>query len=165
MVESITVEHQWNNTDGKTEVFRGKPAPLPLCPPEILHGQAWYWIWASKVKEWWLITWSMAQHLKWDGKIVMNVLWDHGRRQSQHVHGYRPSTCVNREVKCGQSPILVCPVFIQYFAVGCKRIIWYLAGTEIFSPTTITSRPTLWPACLLSAEHQQYQCIFLLGVK
>jgi hypothetical protein len=154
-----SVEWYWQ---GKTKVLRGKPAPLPLCPPEILHGQAWYWIEASKVKDWWLTTWSMTQHLKWDGKIVINVLWGHGMRQLRHVHGYRPSTCVNREEKHGQSHILVCPVFIQYLAVGCVRIIWYLAGAEIFFLTTITSRPTLWPT---SSEHQKYRCIFLLGVK
>ena len=112
------------------------------------------------MKDWWLTTWSMAQHLKWDGKIVMNVLWGHGRRQSQHVHGYRPSTCMKREERHGLSHILLCPVFIQYLAVGCVRIIWYLAGAEIFFLTTITSQPT----CLLSSEHQQYQHIFLLGV-
>jgi hypothetical protein len=31
-------EHPWNETDGKTKVFREKPVPVSLRPPHIPHG-------------------------------------------------------------------------------------------------------------------------------
>jgi hypothetical protein len=31
-------EQWWNDTDGKTEEFKDKPVPVPLCPPQIPYG-------------------------------------------------------------------------------------------------------------------------------
>jgi hypothetical protein len=28
----MNMEHQWNDTDGKTDILGEKPAPMPLCP-------------------------------------------------------------------------------------------------------------------------------------
>jgi hypothetical protein len=37
----MSMEHLWNDTDGKTEVLREKPVPVTLCPTQIQHGLAW----------------------------------------------------------------------------------------------------------------------------
>jgi hypothetical protein len=36
----MSMGHWWNDTDRRKPVG-GKPVPMPLCPPEILHGPAW----------------------------------------------------------------------------------------------------------------------------
>ena len=33
-------EHWWNDRQRKTKVLEEKPVPVPLCPPQIPHGQA-----------------------------------------------------------------------------------------------------------------------------
>jgi hypothetical protein len=32
------MELQWKVIDGKTEELGEEPVPVPLCPPQILHG-------------------------------------------------------------------------------------------------------------------------------
>jgi hypothetical protein len=34
----MSMEHQWNDTDGKAKVLRLKPVPVLICPPQIPHG-------------------------------------------------------------------------------------------------------------------------------
>jgi len=36
----MSVKNWWNDIS-ETEVFVGKPVPLPLCGPKIPHGLAW----------------------------------------------------------------------------------------------------------------------------
>jgi hypothetical protein len=33
----LSLKHWWNDTGGKTEAFGEKPAPVSLCPPQILR--------------------------------------------------------------------------------------------------------------------------------
>jgi hypothetical protein len=40
---------------------RRKPAPAPLCPPQITHDQTRAWTWAAAVGSQWLSAWAMAQ--------------------------------------------------------------------------------------------------------
>ena len=41
MNEWMSVEHWWNDNDGKTEVLTEKLVPEPLHSSEIPHRQAW----------------------------------------------------------------------------------------------------------------------------
>jgi hypothetical protein len=34
----MSVEHWWNDADGKTEVLGEKCFPVPICVPEMSHG-------------------------------------------------------------------------------------------------------------------------------
>jgi hypothetical protein len=51
------VEWYWQ---GKTEVSGEKPVPMPLCPPQILHGLTRDRTRASMVGGQWLTAWAMA---------------------------------------------------------------------------------------------------------
>jgi hypothetical protein len=56
------VEHQGNkNRQGKTEVLREKPVPVPLCPPQIPHGLTQDQSPASEVGGWKLTTSAIPQ--------------------------------------------------------------------------------------------------------
>jgi hypothetical protein len=52
------VEWQWQ---GKTEELREKPVPVPLCPPQILHGLTHAWNHDSEVTGRRLTAWTTAQ--------------------------------------------------------------------------------------------------------
>jgi hypothetical protein len=60
----VSMESHSGIFDGKTEDLREKPVPVPLCPPQIPHGLAWVWTWASGVRGWWLTVRAMAQPKK-----------------------------------------------------------------------------------------------------
>jgi hypothetical protein len=32
---NVSMEHWWSDFDGKNEVLKEKPVPVPLCPPQI----------------------------------------------------------------------------------------------------------------------------------
>jgi hypothetical protein len=53
-----TVEWYWQ---GKTEELGENPVPVPMCPPEIPHGQTQAWTWASAVRGRLLTAWAMAR--------------------------------------------------------------------------------------------------------
>jgi hypothetical protein len=38
-----------------------KPAPVPLCPPQIPLDLTWAWTWAAMEGSQWLTTWTMAR--------------------------------------------------------------------------------------------------------
>jgi hypothetical protein len=48
---------------GKTEVLGGKPAPMPLCPPQIPHDLTWARTRAAAVGNRRLTAWAMARPL------------------------------------------------------------------------------------------------------
>ena len=52
------VEWHWQ---GRTEVLRYKPVPLPLCPPQISHGLTWDWTRTSAVGDRLLSAWAKAR--------------------------------------------------------------------------------------------------------
>jgi hypothetical protein len=55
---------QWNDMErGKTEEFRQKPVPVPLCPLQIPHWLTRAQTRSSIVRGWWLTAWAMAQPL------------------------------------------------------------------------------------------------------
>jgi hypothetical protein len=53
----MSMEHQGNNTDGKTKVLREETVPMPLCLPQIPLWLAWDWTWASAVWDLWQSEW------------------------------------------------------------------------------------------------------------
>ena len=49
MYMMMSVEHWWNDSGKKKLAYleakrKKKPVPVPLCPPQISGGPAWYWI-------------------------------------------------------------------------------------------------------------------------
>jgi hypothetical protein len=60
--DGAPVEWNWHV---KTEVLAEKPAPVPLCPPQIPHGLTWDRTRASAVGGRWLTAWAMARPLGW----------------------------------------------------------------------------------------------------
>jgi hypothetical protein len=48
----------------KTELLRKTPVQVSLFPPQIQHGLAWNWIWASSVGVSWLTTCAVAQPIQ-----------------------------------------------------------------------------------------------------
>jgi hypothetical protein len=48
--EWMSMEHRWNELHGKTEVLKEKLIPIPLCPPQFLHGLVWNIFCASTVR-------------------------------------------------------------------------------------------------------------------
>jgi hypothetical protein len=55
---------EWNG-QGKTEVLWEKPVPVPLCPPQILHGPTRDRTRASVVRGRRLTAWAMARPTCW----------------------------------------------------------------------------------------------------
>jgi len=47
----------------KIEVLREKPVPVPLCSPQIPHKLAWYWPWASEIKDRRITAWTAHSFL------------------------------------------------------------------------------------------------------
>jgi hypothetical protein len=54
----VAVEWNWQ---GKTEVLEEKPAPVPLCPPQITHGLTGDQTRASAVRGRRLTAWAIAR--------------------------------------------------------------------------------------------------------
>lgn len=48
-------KHRWNDN------WQERPAPEPVCPPQILRGQLWDLTWAFTVRSWWLTACFMLQ--------------------------------------------------------------------------------------------------------
>jgi len=57
----MDVECWWMTLKMKPEICWDKHVPVPLCPPQIPHGPAWHWIWASTMRSWQLTAWVMAR--------------------------------------------------------------------------------------------------------
>jgi hypothetical protein len=38
---NVNMEHWWSDIDGKIEVLKEKPVPVPLCPPQIQYQLDW----------------------------------------------------------------------------------------------------------------------------
>jgi hypothetical protein len=52
---------------------RRKPAPAPLCPPQIPRDQIRAWTWAAVVGSQQLTAWAVAR--PWDKRIRLVILW------------------------------------------------------------------------------------------
>jgi hypothetical protein len=72
-----------------------KPAPVPLCPPQIPHDLTWVWTWAAMMRSWQLATWSTARP-DWqpDHCLWADCLDNVGSSTSHNLVGLRPSWSV-----------------------------------------------------------------------
>jgi hypothetical protein len=50
----------WMRIDGINWITLRKPAPVPLCPPQIPHHLTWALTQAVAEGSWWLTNWAMA---------------------------------------------------------------------------------------------------------
>jgi hypothetical protein len=75
---------KYDNDQGKPKYSRVTPVPLPLCPPQILHGMGWEWSQTSVVGSQRLTDRAMAQ--SWNEvvrtyvKILLQYLLGSGPR-------------------------------------------------------------------------------------
>jgi hypothetical protein len=53
--------NRWNANSQGTQSIRRKPAPVPLCPPQIPHDLIWARTWAATVGNRRLNAWAMAR--------------------------------------------------------------------------------------------------------
>jgi len=47
----MSMQNRLNDTDRGKQNFLRKTCPVPLCPPQIQHGLAWNWTWASVMRD------------------------------------------------------------------------------------------------------------------
>jgi hypothetical protein len=68
---NVSMEHWWSDMDGKIEVLKEKPVPVPLCPPQIPYWLAWNQTSTFVMGNWWLTSWIVNDSLHFG---VMNFV-------------------------------------------------------------------------------------------
>jgi hypothetical protein len=104
---------------GEMRIGRGnrstriKPAPVPLCPPQILHDLTWDRTRAAAVGKWRLIAWAMARTITW---IALSAVRSCARKRWVKSQKLQSASSLVREY---------CYInFVMRSSVLCHRVKW-----------------------------------------
>jgi hypothetical protein len=78
---------------GGTEELGEKPAPMPLCPPQIPHRLTRTHTRISAVRDRWLIAWAMARPKIFDLIFTFHYVWKHFRKLFSKILSVFSSNC------------------------------------------------------------------------
>jgi hypothetical protein len=131
---NVSMEHWWSDTDGKIEVLKEKPVPVPLRPPQFPYWLAWIQTSTFVVGNWWLTPWTINDSLHF---VVMNfvLVIEMGMYPLAMCQYFTISQNVNISLKFQLCSL--CPSYrIQPFKPFCYESgIWQLAAFISNSPT------------------------------